>query len=125
MLEEGGGLELRAAELVEAVPEPVAHEREREGAVLDGPHAAAVVAIRIVRRVLGRERADAPAGPEVGLKEALDDALGALLRDDGRGEAVERVRGDRPDALSVGVETEGVEPFVLHPERLVEPLLED
>ena len=51
--------------------EAVAQEADREGALLDRPDRAAMVAIRVVGRVLGRERADAPATKQIVGHEAV------------------------------------------------------
>ena len=105
---------------------PATRPRETPGAErrVVGPHGAVVVAQRVVRRVVGRHRADAPAGPERLAHERVRGRLDALGRHDPAPEQVADVRGERVDRLLVPVERERVGAALLDPERLVEAALQ-
>ena len=75
-------------------------------------------------RVILGERADAPAGIHVGLKEAPDHALRpSAAVYDSRPEEVARIRCYSANLLLIGVEREGVAALILHPKSFVEVLL--
>src|SRR5262249_8436573 len=70
--------------------------------------------------IVCRERADAPAAPQIGRGKTLDHARGALRVDDAAPQAMPRIRGDGAHRLLLGVERQGVEAEVVAPEALLE-----
>src|SRR5688572_30818670 len=97
VVEERRGLELGPSHPREMLAKPIAHEAEREGAVLDGPDRAAVIAVRVVRGMLRRECSDAPPAEEIGSDETIGGSHDESGVGDARRETVTGVRADRTD----------------------------
>lgn len=65
IFEKRARFEHRPRDLVKLRGQSKAHHSHGETALLDRPHRTPVVAIRIVSRVIGRERANSPAAEHV------------------------------------------------------------
>ena len=90
----------------------VASQAEQDRGVLDGPHAAEVVAERVVRGIARRQRADAPAAEQVWLEQPAHEPRHVLVADDAGGQTVPGVRRHGADLPLVRVEAEGDAAFV-------------
>src|SRR5262249_31783190 len=123
-LEQRGGVELRAADRLDRIRKTVPEESQGECAVLDRPDRAAVVAERVVSGILRRQRPDSPAGEKIrGKKPARDRRHERLVQDSCR-ETVAGIGSDGADGSFVRAQSQSDEPLLLHPEGLVETLLE-
>src|SRR5262245_41750523 len=97
VLEQLRRLELRAAEPMERRDESVAQETHGKGSLLDRPDRAAMVAVRVVRGIPGRERANAPTAEQIRLEEPRGDPLDAGRIQDPARQTVAGVGGDGAD----------------------------
>src|SRR5207253_1353229 len=102
-------LELRPRQTLGGAVQAVADEAEHEARLLDRPHGAAMVAVRIERRVLRRERTDTPAAEEIGSEQTVGSARRALRIDDAGRQTMAGIGSDRTDETPLGVQTEGIE----------------
>src|SRR5690349_15020783 len=83
-----------------------------------------MITVGIEGRMARRERAHSPAGEHVVVEQTIGDLLYKRLINNRGGDAMTRIRSDRADLTLLRVESERDEPFVLHPENLVETLLQ-
>src|SRR5439155_1914979 len=102
------------------LPEPVAHEATGDDRVVMRPDRPDVIPDRVVAGHRGRERADAPATPEVRTRERRGHPRSAFRAGNAAPQGVPGVRRHRIDLALLAVEREGVRPDVVHPERLFE-----
>src|SRR5436190_15065008 len=79
---------------------------------------------RVVCGIVRRQRSNPPTTEQIRLKKTPHQPRKMLVTDDTGCEALSCVRGQRSYLLFFAVEAEGNEPFVLHPEIPIEPLLE-
>src|SRR5205814_3555765 len=90
-----------------------------DGGVVVRPDRSEVIGVGVVRGMLHRERADAPATPHVRLHQPVDYAVGAIRRHDAAGEAVTGVGRHGSDGLLMPVEPQIIGTLLLPPEAVV------
>src|SRR6266702_1446644 len=98
-----GGLRDVAGDSGRLGREPVALEAQGDDAVVVWPHGSQLIGKRVVSGVTRGQRANAPAAPHIGLKEASHHALGMVRAGDSAPQAMPRVRGYRRHRLLVGI----------------------
>jgi hypothetical protein len=118
--EQPGGGDGGFSEPVQLGPASVPGQAQRGGTGLDRPHAAPVVAERVVRGVLGGQGTDAPAAEHVGREQPAGDPGGVPRGHDTGGQQVAVVGVDRADLPRVRSQGHGVAVPVGHPVRGVE-----
>src|SRR5437879_682729 len=94
----------------------ITHEPQRETSLLYRPHCAAMVAVRVERRMLAGKRTHSPTGEQLFRRQSARRRQNIILIHNAGSQAVPGVRGDGADGPTAAIQPKHKILLLLHPE---------